>query len=98
MNEQQNFKPSKRQIWTVISTIALLLGGETFIGAQIVESKIQDILRPEINPYFIGFYLDKNTEKLKFKHTDGETYRPRIDKKTGRYFIILDDEKRLFCY
>jgi len=98
MNNQEKFKPSKRQIWAVISSIALILGGETFIGAQLIESKIQDISRPEINPYFIGFFKDKNTKKIKFKHIDGEIYRPRYNDKSGRFFIVLDSGKRVFCY
>jgi hypothetical protein len=98
MDQEQNFKPSKKQIWTVISSIVLLLGGETFIGAQIIESKTYDILRPSKNPYFVGFFMDKNTQKLKYKYIDGETYRPRFDEKTHRYYIILDNETTVFCY
>lgn len=76
----------------------LFLGGETFIGAQIIESKIQDILRPEINRYFVGFFIDKTTKKLKFKHSDGDIYRPRFNQNLNRYFIVLDDGTIVFCY
>ena len=98
MSEQQKFKLSRKQITTLISFIALFLGGETFVGAKLIESKIQDFSRPEINPYFVGFFIEKESKKMKFKHLDGEIYRPIIDEKSGRYFIILDNNKRVFCY
>tara|TARA_Y100001937_G_scaffold120837_1_gene178652 strand:- start:116 stop:412 length:297 start_codon:yes stop_codon:yes gene_type:complete len=98
MGENQKIKLSKKQITTIVSIITLFLGGETFIGAKLIESKIQDFSRPEINPNFVGFFIEKTTKKMKFKHLDGEIYRPIIDKKTGRYFIILDNNQRVFCY
>ena len=98
MGENQKIKLSKKQITTIVSIITLFLGGETFIGAKLIESKIQDLSRPEINPYFVGFFIEKASKKMRFKHLDGEIYRPIIDKKTGRYFIILDNNQRVFCY
>ena len=98
MGENQKIKLSKKQITTIVSIITFFLGGETFIGAKLIESKIQDFSRPEINPHFVGFFIEKTTKKMKFKHLDGEIYRPIIDKKTGRYFIILDNNQRVFCY
>ena len=98
MSENQKIKLTKKQITTIISIVVLFLSGETFVGAKLIESKIQDFSRPEINPYFVGFFIEKASKKMRFKHLDGEIYRPIIDEKTGRYFIILDNNQRVFCY
>ena len=42
MGENQKIKLSKKQITTIVSIITLFLGGETFVGAKLIESKIQD--------------------------------------------------------
>lgn len=98
MGENDKIKLSRKQIINLISFVAVFLGGETFIGAKLIESKIQDLSRPEINPYFVGFFIEKTSKKMRFKHLDGEIYRPRFDEKTHRYYIILDNGKTIFCY
>lgn len=135
---------TNKQIGAVLSGIALLLGGETFIGATLIESKIQDYARPEIirivnhkadsilnhkkisfrtelanrmhvekdtvapilsaiiqdeiNKIYVGFFIDKTSGKVKYRHSDGEIYRPIKDNKTGRFYIILDNQTSAWCY
>lgn len=98
MGENDKIKLSRKQIINLISIVAVFLGGETFIGAKLIESKIQDLSRPEINPYYTGFFIEKTSKKMRFKHLDGEIYRPIFDEKTYRYYIILDNKTTVFCY
>ena len=140
--ENKSFNITTKQIAIGFSSIVAFLGGETFIGTQIIESKIQEFARPEIvrivnhkadsilshkkvsfreqiakninQPKdsiakiisgiirneldFIGFFADKSTGKLRFKHVDHEIYRPIIDQASGKYYIILDDGSSIWCY
>jgi len=79
-----------KQIFVAISSIIALMGGELAIGTQ--------VFKTENDRQFVGFFIDENTKKLKFLHFDNEIYRPKKNKKSDRYFIILDDGTKIFCY
>jgi hypothetical protein len=142
--ENQKFTITTKQIGAILSGIALFLGGETFIGAQLIESKIQQFARPEIirivdhkadsilklkkisfrsdlaskthlskdsvsnvlsniiqdefNKIYVGFFIEKQSNKIKYRHIDSEIYRPIQDKNTGRFYIVLDDGTSVWCY
>lgn len=135
---------TNKQIGAVLSGIALLVGSETFIGASILEDKIQDFARPEIvrivnhtadsilsikkvsfrselaerihiqkdsvapvlsgmiqqeiGKIYVGFFIDKKTNKLKYQHSDGEIYRPIKDNNTGRFYFVTDAGVSVWCY
>ena len=142
--ENKSFTISTKQIAITVSSVVAFLGGETFIGAHILESKIQEYARPEIirivnhkadsillhrkisfrtqiansthlpkdtitpvlssiikdeiNKIFVGFFIDKSTNRIKYRHTDSEIYRPIEDIATGRFYIILDNGASKWCY
>ena len=79
-----------KQIAVAISSIIALMGGELAIGTQLFES--------ENDQHFIGFFIDEESKKLKFLHMDNEIYRPFFDEKTQRYYIVLDDGSKIWCY
>jgi len=88
--ENKKFTITTKQIAVGISTLIAIMSGELAIGTHLFETDSDRI--------FVGFFIDEQSKKLKFIHTDGDTYRPILDKSTGRYFIILDDGDRIWCY
>ena len=46
----------------------------------------------------VGFFIQEESKKLRFRHSDLQIYRPFFDEKSDRYFIILDDGTKIFCY
>jgi hypothetical protein len=79
-----------KQIIAIIGAIITLESGELAI--------VNSFFKTDNGEIHIGFFIDEESKKLRFRHYDNEIYRPKFDPISNRYYIILDNGDRVFCY